>query len=240
MLNFMQRLIWTWLTLLLCFWGSWLSLAQVNFAYPIWHDYAGIGEHIDRYAPLNLYRKGFEETSPETRFQLFAEIVRAIHHDGEGLASLHYETPQYRVALLRSPEIVHLKDVAHLISIAQRLAGYGLVIWLIWTAFLWRRHQLPSFRERLSALAIGAVVLAMPMFIWGAETVFYQLHIWIFPSQHQWFFYYQESLMSTMMKAPDLFGYIFASLLIVTIVLLSLLQSLLGRLSQKFLLKKSA
>jgi hypothetical protein len=40
----------------------------------------------------------------------------------------------------------------------------------------------------------------------GAKKVFYQLHVWIFPEGHQWFFYYQESLMSTLMKAPDLFA----------------------------------
>lgn len=51
--------------------------------------------------------------------------------------------------------------------------------------------------------AIGAVLLIV-----GPEKVFNQLHIWVFPDDHQWFFYYQDSLMSTMMFAPHLFGWI--------------------------------
>jgi len=233
MLTIIQRIGWTWLTLLLCFWASWLTLAQVNFGYPLWHDYAGIGDHIERYAPLNLYRKGFEETSAETRYQLFADIVKAIHHHGEGLEKLYYETPQYRVALLRPAEIVHLKDVAHLISILQTAALYGLIIWLLWTGFMIYRHRYPSSKQLLTAGTLGALGLLVPILIWGPEKVFYQLHIWIFPEQHQWFFYYQESLMSTMMKAPDLFGYIFVCLMVVTTGLFILVHPLLRRLSQR-------
>ena len=40
----------------------------------------------------------------------------------------------------------------------------------------------------------------------GPVEVFYALHEWVFPANHQWFFYYEDSLMSTLMKAPDLFG----------------------------------
>lgn len=226
----MQRLLWTWLTLLLCFWGSWLTLAQVNFGYPIWHDYAGIGDHIERYAPLNLYRKGFEETTPETRFQLFADIVTAIHNNGAGLEKLQYQTEHYRVALLRPAEIIHLKDVAHLITKIQQVAFYGLLIWLVWTISLIIYRQVPSAKQLGIALGLGSLFLMIPILIWGAETVFYQLHIWIFPAQHQWFFYYQESLMSTMMKAPDLFGTIFISLIIVTIGFFAMVHTILKRL----------
>lgn len=48
------------------------------------------------------------------------------------------------------------------------------------------------------ALAIFALV--------GAKQVFYALHVWLFPSENQWFFYWELSLMSAMMKAPYLFG----------------------------------
>lgn len=227
-----QRMAWTWLTLLLCFWGSWLILAQGNFGYPIWHDYAGIGDHIDHYAPMNLYRKGFEETSAETRYQLFADIVTAIHHQGEGLEKLSYETAQYRVVLLRPAEIVHLKDVAHLVSILQSAAGLGLIIWLVWTAVLIYRRHYPSSKQIIIAGTLGGIMLMVPILIWGPEAVFYQLHIWIFPQQHQWFFYYQESLMSTMMKAPDLFGYIFISLVVVMTAVFILLHQGLQRFSK--------
>jgi hypothetical protein len=44
------------------------------------------------------------------------------------------------------------------------------------------------------------------LLIAGPTQVFYQFHLWIFPADHQWFFYWQDSLMSTLMKAPVLFG----------------------------------
>ncbi|MFN2223885.1 MAG: DUF1461 domain-containing protein, partial [Candidatus Promineifilaceae bacterium] len=40
---------------------------------------------------------------------------------------------------------------------------------------------------------------------------------WICPPGHQWFFYYQDSLMTTMMKAPVLFAGIAAEWLVLTI-----------------------
>jgi hypothetical protein len=49
--------------------------------------------------------------------------------------------------------------------------------------------------------------------------VFYALHDWIFPPDRPWFFYYQDSLLTTMMKAPDLFGAIAAEILAVALLL---------------------
>jgi uncharacterized membrane protein len=54
----------------------------------------------------------------------------------------------------------------------------------------------------------------------GFREVFYAFHEAIFPPDHQWFFYYQDSLMSTMMKAPFLFGYIAAALVALALVYL--------------------
>lgn len=49
--------------------------------------------------------------------------------------------------------------------------------------------------------------VAVSWLIWiGPTRVFYTLHEWVFPSDHQWMFSYQESLMTTLMKAPDLFA----------------------------------
>jgi hypothetical protein len=52
----------------------------------------------------------------------------------------------------------------------------------------------------------------------GPTKIFYLAHEVVFPDKHQWFFYYEESLMSTMMKAPALFGPIALQLLILTIL----------------------
>ncbi len=66
----------------------------------------------------------------------------------------------------------------------------------------------------------------------GRARCFYQFHVWIFPDDHQWFFYYQESLMSTLMKAPVLFGYIAAVLVGLAVVLLAALLALAGRVTR--------
>ncbi len=63
----------------------------------------------------------------------------------------------------------------------------------------------------------------LAMVVWllisGPEAVFYQFHIWLFPADHEWFFYWQDSLMSTLMKAPVLFGGIAVVLVGGTLVL---------------------
>jgi hypothetical protein len=55
-----------------------------------------------------------------------------------------------------------------------------------------------------------------------AKTFFYWLHTVVFPSDHQWFFYYEESLMSTLMKAPYLFAPISIMLLLFALIMWTL------------------
>jgi len=52
----------------------------------------------------------------------------------------------------------------------------------------------------------------------GPENVFNQLHIWVFPKENEWFFYYQDSLMSTLMLAPTLFGWIASALVVLAAI----------------------
>ncbi len=80
------------------------------------------------------------------------------------------------------------------------------------------------------------LTVAILVVVIGPVKVFYALHELLFPDGHQWFFYYQESLMSTMMKAPELFGWIameWALLAILCFVLLQLGGSRLVDLLQK-------
>jgi len=49
-----------------------------------------------------------------------------------------------------------------------------------------------------------AVLLVLSLVI-GVENLFYGLHTIVFPDDHQWFFYYEDSLMSTLMQAPNIF-----------------------------------
>lgn len=190
---------------------SWIILAQCDFFYGFWHDHVGIAEGIEEYGPQNRYRQGFADTSRDERVRLFAAINRAVHHDGEGLADIRYKSasmaqPQ---TLLRVPEMVHLKDVAELLN---KLKWAGLLVTLVWLGccvrLLYGRRPLPKLKHQL--LGIGSIFLITGALVAlvGPVSVFNQFHIWIFPAGHAWFFYYQDSLMSTMMLAPRLFGWI--------------------------------
>jgi hypothetical protein len=189
---------------------SWLLLASVNFSYGFWHDNAGIGAAIDMYGPANEYRQGFHLTTREQRVELFAGINRAIHRGGEGLAELTYVVPGHAPqTLLREPELVHLQDVANLIGYATYAVVVALAVWLGLLMYYTRaKKSVPSLKLQLVGTLVFMATVAVVVVVVGPVKVFYALHEVLFPDGHQWFFYYQESLMSTMMKAPELFGWI--------------------------------
>lgn len=225
--NLKGKLTWLWapsftlMTLVLSLSLSWVVLAQVNFLYPVWHDHAGIGAGIEKYGPQNRYKIGFADTSSEQRFKLFSEINSAIHNGGDGLGEIRYSSASSEGAqqLLHRDEIVHLQDVAALIDVLRWFCLFNSLFWLAFVywglmrgglALKWRA-QLISMISLVSLSSI--LVLAL-----GPKRVFNQLHIWVFPDDHKWFFYYQDSLMSTMMLAPNLFAWIAISLVFLAIV----------------------
>lgn len=209
---------------------SWLILTANDFSYGFWHDYGGIGEAIDRYGPENKYRSGFHLTSKAEREALFAGIVDAIHGDVEQLPLLSYQVAGHpEQTLLTEPEVIHLQDVARLIHFGGWAAAGALLLWLTSLGYyLARRRPLPSFKSQLVGIFAGLVVLAIVVLIVGPVDVFYGLHTWVFPDGHAWFFYYQESLMSTMMHAPALFGWIAIEWLALTLIIFVILQAAMG------------
>jgi len=212
-----------------------MALSQQNFLYGIWHDYAGISENIEKFAPQNKFRDGFETTDAETRKALFAGIVMAIHNNGDGLEALRYlnADTQQSTPLLHAAEVLHLKDVANLIEFLEKLGWGLLLLWSIITSYLlMMRKGFPSMQSAVWNLSAGLLGLASILLYFGPKTVFYQLHIWVFPPEHPWFFYYQDSLMSTMMKAPDLFAYIAISLSLLALLFFSTLFVLFSRKKQ--------
>lgn len=188
---------------------SWVALSSVNFAYPLLHDYAGLGKNIEEFGPKNRVKRYFHQTDRGERLRLFEGIVMGIQNSGEGLEQLEYHSHGGRkYKLLTKAELIHLKDVAELYNHFKRALYYALGIAIFLLVF---RHcrtiSLPS-RSQLVRYALIPPILGVVIYLIGAETVFYQLHILLFPDGHQWFFYYEESLMSMMMKAPDMFAYI--------------------------------
>jgi len=188
---------------------AWRALAAVDFGYPLLYDALGLGATIERYGPQNDVRPGFHRTTRAERERIFAAIAEAIRNDGAGLAKLRYRAADGRVLglVLTEAEVQHLKDVAVLVRRFERVGWVALGGLVVLTAAAAARRLRPPPARYLGAgggavvVAAAALVLAL-----GPTDVFYWLHERVFPPDHQWFFYYQESLMSMMMRAPDLFG----------------------------------
>ena len=206
------------LTLLLSFGVSWLILLPLDFAFPWLYELIAIDQHIAKYAPVNAIKLDFDTTTDHERFRLFSGIVAAIHQQGEGLDRLIYHNAQgiALAKLLTRDEVVHLQDVALLIERMKVLLVICLIllIGLIgWVKF--KSLRTPTFKSMLFTVLIFLGLIIATILIIGPYEVFYTLHLWVFPEENKWFFYYEESLMSTLMKAPDIFAYIVVLLFVI-------------------------
>ena len=214
--------------LILSFSAAWFFLKEANFSYGFWHDHTSIKYAIDKYGAQNHFKQGFELTTKAEREALFAQIAQAIVNHGKGLADIRFEVAGHASqTLLREAEVTHLQDVANLIDLSPLLVIPALLIWLLQLGLLVSRRQgPPSYVIQSIALAGGMGLVGLVVLAIGPVKVFNQLHIWAFPSGHQWFFYYQESLMSTMMHAPILFGWIAMEWACLAVVCYGVLQIL--------------
>lgn len=205
---------------------GWVLLSAVNYSYPIWHDHARIGWAIDKYGGINQYKTGFDLTTREQRIELFAGISHAINDGGEGLEDLEYKVPGHPTQkLLREAEIIHLQDVANLVTVGRYISIGAILVWLcVWMYFFKSQRNVPSLKLQMVVMGIFVGATGLLVTIVGATDVFYKLHEWVFPDNHEWFFYYQDSLMSTMMYAPHLFGWIAIEWVVLSMVLLAILQ----------------
>lgn len=184
----------------------WGVYSKGDYGYSFWYEKLDIAEHIQTYGPHNRYRDGFERLQREDYEQLFAQITRAVHNRGAGLSTITYQPPGMpATTLLHHDEVVHLQDVADLIYLGSIAFWVLLLCWLplAWTVY---RLGAPQIKWRLTSAALPLVAILLWLLIAGPKAVFYQLHIWLFPPENPWFFYWEESLMATVMKAPYLFG----------------------------------
>lgn len=200
--------------------ASWHLLAQFHFAYPIGYRLLGLEQHIAEFAPLNRYKEDFEYTPATEHWRLFGEISDAVQNSGRGLQNISYTlTNGQTTGLMHEAEIIHLQDVANLIDQFYRLGLIAAPLWLVLFAVaIWRQWSPPATTKVIGGF-IASIAVAMAIIIAvGAKTVFYWLHEQVFPEGHQWFFYYQDSLMTTLMKAPDIFAFISGFLLVILIL----------------------
>ena len=223
---------WTWLTFFVALWLSWHLLAKFDFGYPLLYQHTSIKQTIDTYAPQNRYKHDFETTTDTERKALFHHIAQAVQLPPDKalkkLKAIHYTDHQGNtIPLLRTPELLHLVDVSYLI---QRLNAVGQSLALIWIGLtswlLLRKRCFPNRKQATLILLAGLGILGIFLISFGPTEVFYQLHRWIFPLGHPWFFYYQDSLMSTLMAAPTLFGWIALLLLLFTLAFFYMAQQI--------------
>ena len=214
--------IYAFASILLAVWLSWQASAYFNFGYSHWYHELSIDLAIETYAPKNEFKAGFERTTDAERQRLFANTVEAIQNGGEGLKTIRYRDPSGEPIdiLFTNAEVIHLQDVANLISFLNRVA-VGLLVFCIFFIAVAKskRFAFPSMSKLVLGVfamigAIGVTVLLI-----GPVNAFYWMHTKVFPDDHQWFFYYEESLMSLMMKAPVLFGPVALQLLAVALVI---------------------
>lgn len=210
---------------------AWHVLAQIDFAYPVGYAVLDIDETIEEFGPRNRYRSDFGKTEREQHYRLFGAIVDGIQNEGAGLAEIRYPLADgSRATLLRDPEREHLQDVARIVNhfyLAGFMAGVLLTGLLIYS---FRRHQRPPKPRRILS-TFGALLALGALALWaiGPVRVFYWFHLYAFPADKPWYFYYEDSLMTTLMKAPDLFGFIGALLLVLTLLIWSSSGALLWR-----------
>lgn len=193
---------------------SWHLLAQADFSYPWAYETMDIEEHINRFGPTNRYRPDFETTNKNDHLRLFAEIGQSIQNHGEGLAEIRYTTSANKTyTLLRKAEVIHLQDVANLVDLFYQVGGISALMLSICIAIAYKKQlALPKGKHIATGIGVLLSLIGLLLITIGPKKIFYWLHIQIFPEDHEWFFYYQDSLMTTLMKAPDLFGFIGAIL----------------------------
>ncbi|WP_331346450.1 DUF1461 domain-containing protein [Cellvibrio sp. UBA7661] len=200
---------------------SWHLLAQFHFAYPLGYQLLKLDKHIAEFAPLNRHKDDFELTSPQEHWRLFGEISDAVQDSGRGLQNISYALKDDRTtSLMHEAEIIHLQDVANLIDVFYAVGITSLCVWLVLIALArWQAYSLPSLKKILLGFLAGISAIALAVIAIGPTAVFYWLHVQVFPDGHQWFFYYQDSLMTTLMKAPDIFAFIALLLLVLMVAL---------------------
>ena len=219
-----NNIVFHFIVLITCFWISWVFLGFFNYSYSLWYELLDIRPFIQEMAPLNKYRPGLHLLSKDEHVQLFAEINTAIQGQPEILSKIGYaykreNKPDVYIPLLRGPEVQHLEDVANLVRKLNIVGMLSLIIMAVCSVTL---KSVKKYKDHMkSTLAIWVILASVSIVTAITEPVelFYWLHTQVFPEGHQWFFYYQESLMTTLMKAPDLFGAIAVELLLVTAVL---------------------
>ncbi len=211
------------LMLIVCFFSSWVFWSSQNFLYQVWYDHTELKEFIDYFAPQNELKPEFSQTDRDERVRLFNAILKSINSNGSGLDKISFHSPKGEKlgTLLTENEIIHLIDVSRIVSIFKMVSWFSIILFFSCLTFLYfyKTSEILNIKKLVLFYILLFSFSFITILIIGPLEVFELLHEFVFPNGHQWFFYYQESLMTTLMMAPKLFMY-FASLWIFSGLLL--------------------
>ena len=212
---------------IICLFLAWKTLSSANFFFDRLYEFHAIEEQIKKYAPQNRNKENFEITSSLEHERIFGEIVSSINSNGEGLAKISYFDPSGAKidTFLTDDEIIHLKDVSGLIVSSTEIALFlsFVLIAFYGFSFYYKVKRARYFWKPVSTfLSLSSMVLTLLLitggvFLVGARKVFHILHEVFFADKGQWFFYYQESLMTTLLP-ESLFGTIAVMLTICALI----------------------
>jgi uncharacterized membrane protein len=203
---------------------SWQVNKIADFGYTFWYQYYDIEQVIKTYGAKNYNKQDYSETPFEQHQKNFTDIVDAIHQEGKKLKQLKYVNHQQQTkTLLTQAEVIHLTDVSQLIDKLYLLFWInGFIGLMLFYYAAQKKYPLPTLPQKLVLLCSPIVLCVVILSTFGFTESFYYLHTVVFPSDHQWFFYYEESLMSTLMKAPEIFSGITALLAFTVALIFSL------------------
>lgn len=203
---------------------AWNILAKFDFNFSWAYESLNIKSHIERYAPLNYCKPGFEKTTFQERKKIFSQIVYNISNNNDALKLISYSLPSgKKISFLNKAEVIHLKDVSNIINIFYKFAILCVLVLMVCTYLLCKKKEyLFSYQNILKKISLIFCAIVTGLYFLDFEKIFYWLHTKIFPADHQWFFYYQDSLMVTLMKAPDIFGFIAIELLMLTALIFAI------------------
>jgi len=187
--------------------AGWYAGYSNYFFYPVIYELQDIQGHVHKFAPENRHgRENFVYTTPSVHISIFNEMLQKVEHCGEGLRDIEYTAGGAVTSFLTEDEVLHLQDVADLLSFLRNL-GKAAFAALIILVFAMVRYRIWPYYIYTALIIITGFFMtgALLLYRFGFEKIFYLLHELVFPEGHKWFFYYQDSLMSTMLKAPDSF-----------------------------------
>lgn len=207
---------------------SWHLLSKANFFFYHIYEYNELQEHIDKYAPQNRNRDNFEDTTKEERVRIFGEMVTAINNNGLGLSDIEYRLRSGEIidTFLTEPELNHLVDVSDLISGVNRIGiivSFSLILFYLLCLF-YKIKKGVSFWKPAGVtisfinICVLALIVTGTIFIVGPREVFHKFHEWFFANKGQWYFYFEDSLMTTLLP-EHVFGSISVLLFAATLVL---------------------